>query len=149
MFGKKSASARSSSEPTVIGRGAVVEGTIRLTGHVQVDGHIEGRLEVEGQVSVGPNGVINGEVFADELIIGGKVEGKAIARAHLLVASGGSVRGEVRYGSLQIERGGLIDGTTGHGNKSEPAAAEDEDVDDEDRQHAPPPLPTRAGAAVS
>jgi cytoskeletal protein CcmA (bactofilin family) len=145
MFGKKSTS---SAEPTVIGRGAIVEGTIRLSGHIQIDGHIEGKLEVDGQVSVGPNGSINGEVSADELIIGGKVEGKATARAHLHVASGGAVRGEVRYGSLQIDRGGLIDGRTGHGQTAEGGSAA-RDSEPEER-HAPPALPgARAGAAVS
>ena len=148
MFGKKQAA---TTEPTVIGRGAVVEGTIRLSGHIQVDGHIEGKLEVDGQVSVGPNGSINGEVIADELIIGGKVEGKASAKSHLHVASGGSVRGEVRYGSLQIDRGGLIDGRTGHGQSGESPSAATREDDDSERPHAPPPLPggSRAGAVVS
>ncbi len=147
MFGRKSSSAASSAEPTVIGRGAVVEGTIRLSGHIQIDGHIEGKLEVEGQVSVGPNGSITGEVMADELIIGGKVEGKAIARQHLHVASGGAVRGEVRYGSLQIDRGGLIDGNTGHG-QGKNSASSVEDTEDDERPHAAPPaLPTRAAVS--
>ena len=109
-----------------------------------------GKLEVEGQVSVGPNGIIQGEVVADELVIGGKVEGKAIARAHLHVASGGSVRGEVRYGSLQIDRGGLIDGNTGHGHKAAASSSASADESEDDDSHAPPPpLPTRAGATVS
>ena len=146
MFGKKSSSSASSAEPTVIGRGAVVEGTIRLSGHIQIDGHIEGRLEVDGQVSVGPNGSITGEVSADELIIGGKIEGKAIARSHLHVASGGAVRGEVRYGSLQIDRGGLIDGNTGHGQGRD-SASKIEDADDERSHAGPPALPTRAAVS--
>ena len=147
MFGKKSSRAASSAEPTVIGRGAVIEGTIRLSGHVQIDGHIEGRLEVEGQVSVGPNGSITGEVSADELIIGGKVDGKAVARQHLHVASGGAVRGEVRYGSLQIDRGGLIDGNTGHGQTKDGTSKVEDDEEDARSHAGPPALPTRAAVS--
>jgi cytoskeletal protein CcmA (bactofilin family) len=121
MFGKKATSA---AEPTVIGRGSVFEGNIRASGHIQVDGHIDGTLHVDGQVSVGPQGVITGEVMADELVIGGRVQGKAHARGHLHVASGGSVRGEVRYGTLQIDRGGVIDGTTAAESESEELATE-------------------------
>jgi cytoskeletal protein CcmA (bactofilin family) len=112
MFGRKTASA---AEPTVIGRGAVVEGKVRASGPIQIDGHIDGALDVEGQVSIGPNGAISGEVTADDVVVGGRIEGMVHARGHLHVASGGSVRGEARYGSLQIDRGGLIDGTTAQG----------------------------------
>ena len=112
MFGKKAASA---AEPTVIGRGAVIEGKVRASGPIQIDGHVDGALLVDGPVSVGPSGAITGEVAADDIVVGGRVQGKVLARGHLHVASGGSVRGEVRYGSLQIDRGGLIDGTTGQG----------------------------------
>lgn len=112
MFGKKAASA---AEPTVIGRGAVIEGKVRASGPIQIDGHVDGALLIDGSVSVGPSGAITGEVAADDVVVGGRVQGKVLARGHLHVASGGSVRGEVRYGSLQIDRGGLIDGTTGQG----------------------------------
>jgi len=112
MFGKKPTNRP---EPTVLGRGAVIEGSLRATGPLQVDGQVDGTVQVDGQVSVGPNGVVTGELVADEIVVGGRVEGKVTARAHLHIAPGGSVRGEVRYGSLQVDRGGLLDGTTGQG----------------------------------
>jgi cytoskeletal protein CcmA (bactofilin family) len=122
MFGKKTTA--NSAEPTVIGRGAIIEGTVRASGPIQVDGQIEGTLQVDGQVSVGPHGAITGELIADEIVIGGRAHGKVSARGHLHVAAGGSVRGEVRYGSLQIDRGGVIDGNTGQGEtEEEPAVA--------------------------
>jgi cytoskeletal protein CcmA (bactofilin family) len=139
MFGKKSSS--SAAEPTVIGRGAIIEGTVRASGPMQVDGQIEGTLEVDGQVSVGPNGAVTGELIADDIVVGGRVEGNVTARAHLHIAPGGSVRGDVRYGSLQIERGGLIDGTTGHGQgATESASAPDA---------RPSKVPARPAQAVS
>jgi cytoskeletal protein CcmA (bactofilin family) len=105
-----------SSEPTVIGKGTVIEGTVRVCGRVQVDGQIDGSLIAEGHVSVGPTGSVIGEVVAEELAVGGRVEGKVSVRDHLHVAPGGIARGEVRYGSLQVERGGVIDGSTAHGD---------------------------------
>jgi cytoskeletal protein CcmA (bactofilin family) len=122
MFGKQKASA---AEPTVIGRGAVVEGKIRASGPIQIDGQIDGTLVVDGQVSVGPSGAIIGEVVADDIVVGGRVEGKLHARTHLHVAPGGSVRGEARYGTLQIDRGGVIDGTTAQGQTAPQVSAAD------------------------
>jgi cytoskeletal protein CcmA (bactofilin family) len=134
MFGKKTASP---AEPTVIGRGAVIEGNVRTSGPVQIDGHIDGTLEVDGQVSIGPNGVVTGELAADDVVVGGRVEGRLAARTLLHVTDGGRVRGEVRYGALQVDRGGQLDGTTGQAAASETAS------------EAPAPRPSQAPVVLS
>jgi cytoskeletal protein CcmA (bactofilin family) len=107
--------AKPAAEPTVIGQGTTIEGNLRASGRVQIDGHLKGTLEVDGQVSVGPKGSITGELIADELAIGGRVEGKVTARKHLYVAATGAVIGELCYGTLQVERGAVIDGRALHG----------------------------------
>lgn len=109
MFGKRQRLAAGST--TVIAAGSVVEGTLRVRGMVQVDGTIQGTLIAEGHVSVGPEGRIVGEVTADQLSVGGKVEGTILARSHLHVLASGSVRGDARYTSLEVERGGVMDGS--------------------------------------
>lgn len=95
---------------TVIAAGSVVEGTLRVRGLVQIDGTIDGTLIADGHVSVGPEGAILGEVSADQLSVGGRIEGTLNARGHLHVLSSGAVRGSARYASLEIERGGIMDG---------------------------------------
>jgi cytoskeletal protein CcmA (bactofilin family) len=144
MFGSKS------EEPTVIGRGAVIEGIVRVKGRVQVDGRVEGTLEVEGTLSVGPEGRIRGEVIAEDIAVGGEIEGKVTARKHLHVVRTGKVRGEVRYDTLQIDRGALLDGRTLHGDEvpgGKAVAAQDAGVSDEDIEVAPPSLPAKARAS--
>jgi cytoskeletal protein CcmA (bactofilin family) len=137
MFGSKA------EEPTVIGRGAVIEGTVRVRGRVQVDGRVDGTLEVEGTLSVGPEGRVRGEVIADDIAVGGEIEGKVTAKKHLHVVRSGKVRGEVRYDTLQIDRGAVLDGRTLHGD--EPAAkTAAPDVAEEDIELAPPSLPAKA-----
>ena len=108
MFGSK----RSKSEGaiTVIAAGSVVEGTLRVRGMVQIDGTIDGTLVADGHVSVGPDGRVVGEITADQLSVGGKIEGTINAKGHLHVLASGSVRGNARYASLEIERGGVMDG---------------------------------------
>ena len=108
MFGKRQQAAASI---TVIAAGSVVEGTLRARGMVQVDGTIDGALIAEGHVSVGPEGRILGEVTADQLSVGGRIEGSVFARGHLLVLASGVVHGNARYTSLEVERGGVMDGS--------------------------------------
>jgi cytoskeletal protein CcmA (bactofilin family) len=141
MFGSKS------EEPTVIGRGAVIEGTVRIRGRVQVDGRVDGVLEVEGTLSVGPEGRISGEVTAEDIAVGGEIEGKVTARKHLHVVRTGKVRGEVRYDTLQIDRGAVLDGRTLHGDEAEAgkvAANKAASISDDDIELSPPSLPAKA-----
>lgn len=143
MFGSsKRGSSSASSEPTVIGKGTVIEGNIKVLGRVQVDGMIDGSLIAEGHVSVGPTGSVLGELQAEELAVGGRVEGKVIIKNHLHVAPGGIARGEVRYGSLQVDRGGVIDGSTAHGEDADP-----NDASPVDDKASEPPL-TATGRSV-
>ena len=145
MFGNKSKT-KAATEPTVIGRGTVIEGTVRVSGRVQVDGQIEGTLIAEGHASVGPSGAVLGELVAHELVVGGRVEGKVSVTENLHIAPNGVCRGDVRYGSLQVDRGGVLDGSTAHGegtNTAETATAIQSDP------AAPPALPTRAANAAS
>jgi len=106
-------------EPTVIGAGAVIEGTVRVSGRVQLDGRIEGTLDVDGEVSIGPKGYLHGELIATQVAIGGTAEGKVTIREHLHIVSTGRVRGDVRYETLQVDRGGVLDGTTAHGEEAD------------------------------
>ena len=110
MFGKR----QTANAITVIAAGSSVVGTLRVRGIVQVDGTIEGTLIAEGHVSVGPEGRILGEVTADELSVGGQIEGKLFAKGHLHVLSTGRIRGEARYTTLEIARGGVMDGRASH-----------------------------------
>jgi cytoskeletal protein CcmA (bactofilin family) len=122
MFGVRKAS---SPAPTVIGKGTLIEGTVRVAGPVQVDGVIEGALIAEGHVSIGPTGAVLGELVAAELDLGGRAEGHVQVRDHLRVAPGAVARGHVRYGTLEVVRGGIIDGsalqTEAHASESDPA----------------------------
>ena len=123
MFGAK----RAAAEPTVIGQGTAIEGNLRANGRVQIDGHLEGKLEVDGQVSVGPNGSISGEVIADELG-DRRARRRQSHRAQAPVRrSQRPVHGELCYGTLQVERGAVIDGRALHGDAA-PIAVTDAEV---------------------
>ena len=98
-------------DATVIGSGTLIEGVVQASGRVQVDGRVEGTLVVDGEVSVGPDGCINGELVGTTVVIGGTVTGKLVVERHLHLISTAVVQGDVRYETLQVDRGGVIGGT--------------------------------------
>ena len=109
MFGKKQ---NAKSGATVVGRGDRIEGSMRIGGTLHVDGEIIGNVVAEGVVSIGPEGVIHGDLEAERISVAGRVEGRTVARGHLHMLATGVVRGETHFASLQVDRGGLLDGHT-------------------------------------
>jgi cytoskeletal protein CcmA (bactofilin family) len=107
MFGSKK---QTTGSITVIAAGTLVEGTLRVKGMLQLDGVVQGTLIADGHVSVGPEGKVLGDVTADKLSIAGRVEGTVNARGHLHVLATGVVQGGAHYASLEVDRGGVMDG---------------------------------------
>ncbi len=129
MFGKRQ---QRSATVTVIAQGSVVEGTLRVKGVIQIDGTVDGTLIADGHVSVGPEGLIRGDVTADALSIGGRVDGSLHSRGHLHVLSTGVVQGNARYTSLEVDRGGVMDGSASRvdaASKQLPSLAPANDVE--------------------
>ena len=98
-------------EITVLSAGCALEGKLTARGPVQLDGAISGGVTAEGPVSVGVGARILGEVRADALTVNGKIHGMVFVRSHLQVLASGAVRGYARYATLEVERGGVVDGS--------------------------------------
>jgi cytoskeletal protein CcmA (bactofilin family) len=106
----KRSAATSTGEPTVIGRGSRIAGTLRVKGRVQIDGEVEGHVFAEGgQVAIGPSGSVIGELSAAELVVGGRIEGTVRVTGLVHVVSGGSAVGMLEYTSIQVDRGGTLE----------------------------------------
>ena len=113
MFGKRSNN--TSSNTTIIGRGARFTGTLELEGDVHIEGQCDGIIRAQAQLSVGPHGSVTGEISGSVVVIAGRVEGTAVAKETLHVVKSGSLQGDVFYGRLQVDSGGVMDGSTHHG----------------------------------
>lgn len=112
MFGKRS---NHGGHTTIIGRGAQFKGTLELEGDVHIEGHCEGTIRAQTQLSIGPHGSVTGELSGGAVVVAGRVEGTAIAKETLHVLNTGSLQGDVFYGRLQVDPGGVIDGRTHQG----------------------------------
>lgn len=96
-------------EPTVVGRGSRIAGSLRVKGRVQIDGEVEGHVFSDGHVSIGPSGSVIGELSAAELVVGGRIEGTVRVAGTLHVVNGGCAIGVLQYSSIQVDRGGALE----------------------------------------
>ena len=94
-----------------ISQGIRIKGEITGSEDLFVDGHVEGKLNLaNGSLTVGPNGSVNADVSAREVIVRGRVDGKVVGRERVQLWSTGQVVGEVQTQRLAIEDGALLRG---------------------------------------
>lgn len=102
----------------LVGEGVTVQGTIRVTGRASVHGVVEGDVQAD-ELIVGPRGQVTGRVSARRIEVSGQTHETLVASERLVVRSTGVVRGTVRYGDLETERGGVIVGMVARGSEAD------------------------------
>ena len=110
------AAPRTSSGAAAAGSAMISHG-IRIKGEVSgsedlfIDGHLEGKLNLtNSKLTVGPNGEVKADVFAREVIVLGKVDGKIVGRERIQLGSTGNVAGDLQTERLAIEDGAVLRG---------------------------------------
>lgn len=94
----------------IVGRNIVLSGQITACDKLVVEGRVDATLTESRVIEITSTGVFKGAAEIDEALIGGTFEGKLICRGRLLIRSTGKVKGEIRYGQLEIELGGELIG---------------------------------------
>lgn len=103
--------------PISPGAAACISQGIRIKGEVTgsedlfIDGHLEGKLNLgNSTLTVGPNGEIKADIFAREVIVRGRVDGKIVGREKIQLWSTGNVAGDLQTERLTIEDGAVLRG---------------------------------------
>lgn len=94
---------------TMIGLSCKLEGNFETPGTLIVNGSLTGVIKCN-TLAIGKNARINANIEADDVSVGGSLEGDILCSGRLFIANTGQVKGRVSYGSLWIETGGLLEG---------------------------------------
>ena len=95
-------------KPSIISEGFEFVGTITSDGVLNVSGVIKGKVTAKS-VLVDSTGLVEGELFSDQVMVKGKVLGD-INCDELNIGPLAEVDGSVSYDSVHIQRGGKIKG---------------------------------------
>tara|TARA_R110000868_G_scaffold10138_7_gene49539 strand:+ start:12177 stop:12665 length:489 start_codon:yes stop_codon:yes gene_type:complete len=110
--------AMKSKAPSILSGDLVLTGSIVSDGEVQLDGTVDGDIRA-GSLIIGEDAVVNGEVFAETVVIRGKVSGSVRAR-QVQLASTARIEGDIVHAALSVESGAFFDGHCRH--SSDPLA---------------------------
>jgi cytoskeletal protein CcmA (bactofilin family) len=93
-----------------VGREIVLTGEIKACDRLIVEGRIEATLTDIRVIELAESGVLKGSAQIETADIAGRFEGELTVLGRLHIRPSGRVHGTIRYGSIEIERGGTISG---------------------------------------
>jgi cytoskeletal protein CcmA (bactofilin family) len=107
------AASRNSAENTLsmISAGSTVHGDIECSGVLKVEGRVEGGVRRARQVMLAKEGSIHGDVTADEVGVGGVIDGNVTANARLELQTTAVVNGDILTKSIVVMEGARINGS--------------------------------------
>ena len=94
------------------GRTLVIKGALQASEDLAIDGAIEGTVDVHGHtIVIGGQGKIYGNLYADVVIVFGKVMGNIYAADHVELRRTGIVLGDLTAARVVIEDGAYFKGS--------------------------------------
>ena len=94
----------------MVGQGVIMRGEIKVPSIALIDGTVDGVLEAD-VVNITENGTMTGTTTASRVRVAGRINQSTTARTELFITKSGSVTGTVAYGELEIEKGGVFEGS--------------------------------------
>jgi cytoskeletal protein CcmA (bactofilin family) len=90
------------SDVSVLGSGARIDGILASSGSLQVYAHVGGELLVEGEVFVSAESVVEADIRAGSITLGGRARGNLTAPGDVSLSPGSQVQGDVHARNVAV-----------------------------------------------
>jgi cytoskeletal protein CcmA (bactofilin family) len=126
MWGNRNRASRTARIDTLIGEQTVVRGDLEFSGGLHVEGRVVGNVTGSEQaiLTLGEQGVIEGEVRVAQMVLNGSVHGDVHAAGQIELAPKARISGNVHYRLLEMSIGAEVNGKLVH-ETDDPTAAAD------------------------
>jgi cytoskeletal protein CcmA (bactofilin family) len=94
----------------IVGREISLKGEITHCDRLLIEGSVEANLSDCRDVEIAGSGLFKGSAAIETAEIHGRFEGTLTVRKRLFIRATGVVTGTIRYGQIEVERGGRIAG---------------------------------------
>ncbi|TFG92490.1 MAG: polymer-forming cytoskeletal family protein [Syntrophobacterales bacterium] len=95
----------------LLGKGAVFDGKLVLSGLVRIDGEFRGEALGSGTLIIGEGAYVEADIAVDNIAISGEVRGNLTIKKRTEISSTGKLVGNVRTALLVVREGSIIDGS--------------------------------------
>ncbi len=98
--------------PSILSKDLQVVGKLESEGEIQIDGQIKGNVRCK-TLTIGRQGVVNGDIVADEITVSGRVNGDIRGRKVELLDTA-KVEGDILHQFLVVRSGAFLNGKCQH-----------------------------------
>ena len=102
--------ARKEGGVTVIGKGITIKGELLGDEDVKIEGRVEGKITLAKNLLVGQSGVIEADIEAENINIGGTVTGNLIAQNRVEIVTSGTMIGDIKSPRVIVAEGAHFKG---------------------------------------
>jgi cytoskeletal protein CcmA (bactofilin family) len=95
---------------SVLAAGLTIEGKIEGTGNFRVVGRFKGTVKVNGELTIDPGAFIEGEIWAESVVVAGDVRGQIAAASRVEFKDSGTLIGDVKASSVVVSAGSKMRG---------------------------------------
>jgi cytoskeletal protein CcmA (bactofilin family) len=95
---------------SVIAPGMKIVGDVETSGILKIEGTVQGSIRGARQVMLGRSGLIQGDVHAEDVILGGRVVGTVTATERVEIQANSVIEGDVHTRSIVVFEGGTLNG---------------------------------------
>ncbi len=108
----------------IIAHGTTIEGKVTIKNNMRLDGHIIGDIISDGGIVMSAQASIKGNILCQYIVTEGYIDGNITAHKKVHLKSTAKIKGNIKYKSIQIDEGAIMNGQiTSIGNDNTPAAA--------------------------
>jgi cytoskeletal protein CcmA (bactofilin family) len=94
----------------LVSAGLTIEGKIQGTGNVRIAGHFNGDVQVDGNVTIEQGARVTGQVRAQNVVIGGELEGNIEGATRVELLETGVLSGDLKAAALVVAAGSRMRG---------------------------------------
>ena len=109
MLGKKEGNSGGETLNTIVGRGTLFEGVMKVDNSVRIDGTFKGELSCSGTLTIGQSGEAHAQLEGRDIYINGLVHGN-LRGDKVRLDSHARVVGDINSHSLSISEGAVFQG---------------------------------------
>lgn len=88
----------------------VITGSLKTDAPGQIAGVVNGDVTVNSRLVILKDGVVNGDISAEELIVFGKINGNVNRCNKMIVQSGAIIKGNITTVEIHVEKDAIIKG---------------------------------------
>ena len=96
---------------SILAAGMKAVGEMETSGVLKIDGTVEGTVRADGQVLIPNGGLVIGDIFTKEAVVGGEVRGNIHADQRVELQAGSRIEGDITTPSLVVQDGAELNGS--------------------------------------